>query len=131
MNFRQLMALAPLNDEKFILGNKSYDEVVEIAALRKVELDRLQKEFNKLQKEYEYSLDKWQQMYYTKFVKNIELQKEYDKLQKKYDDIKKSSNFYENVSFSLVQELEEKIENLEKENEQLKISLMTAYIPRR
>ena len=92
MNFRQLMALRPLNDEKFILGNKSYDEVIEIAALRKVELDRLQKEFNKLQKEY--------------------------------DELKKSSDVYENISYSRLQELEE-------ENEQLKLSLMTAYIPNR
>ena len=53
MNFRQLIALAPLNDEKMILGNKSYDEVVEIAALRKVELDQKEKEFNKLQKKYD------------------------------------------------------------------------------
>jgi len=35
MNFGNLMALRPLNDEKFILGNKSYDEIVEIAVLRK------------------------------------------------------------------------------------------------
>ena len=92
MNFGNLMALRPLNDEKFILGNKSYDEVIEIAALRKVELDRLQKEFNKLQKEY--------------------------------DELKKSSDVYENIAFSRLTELEE-------ENEQLKLSLMTAYIPNR
>ena len=92
MNFGNLMALRPLNDEKFILGNKSYDEVIEIAALRKVELDRLQKEFNKLQKEF--------------------------------DKLKKSSDVYENISYSRLQELEE-------ENEQLKLSLMTAYIPNR
>ena len=92
MNFGNLMALRPLNDEKFILGNKSYDEVIEIAALRKVELDRLQKEFNKLQKEF--------------------------------DELKKSSDVYENIAFSRLQELEE-------ENEQLKLSLMTAYIPKR
>ena len=92
MNFRQLMALAPLNDEKFILKNKSYDEVVEIAALRKVELDQKEKEF--------------------------------DKLQKKYDELKKSSDVYENISYSRLTELEE-------ENEQLKLSLMTAYIPNR
>jgi len=53
MNFGNLMALRPLNDEKFILGNKSYDEVIEIAALRKVELDQKEKEFNKLQKKYD------------------------------------------------------------------------------
>jgi len=99
MNFRQLMALAPLNDEKLILKNKSYDEVVEIAALRKIELDQQEKEL--------------------------------DKLQKKYDELKKSSDFYENVAFSLVQEIEEKIENLEEENERLKLSLMTANIPSR
>ena len=92
MNFGNLMALRPFNDEKFILGNKSYDEVIEIAALRKVELDRLQKEFNKLQKEF--------------------------------DELKKSSDVYENIAFSRLQELEE-------ENEQLKLSLMTAYIPKR
>ena len=92
MNFRQLMALRPLNDEKMVLQNKSFDEVVEIAALRKVELDRLQKEFNKLQKEF--------------------------------DKLKKSSDVYENISYSRLQELEE-------ENEQLKLSLMTAYIPNR
>jgi len=67
-------------------------------------------------------------MYYAKLDKIIELQKEFDKLQKKYDELKKSNNFYENVPFSLVQELEEKIENLEDENERLKLSLMTAYI---
>jgi len=50
MNFRQIMALRPLNDKKFILGNKNYDEVVEVAALRKVELDRFQKEFLQLLK---------------------------------------------------------------------------------
>jgi len=44
------MALRPLNDKKFILGNKNYDEVVEVAALRKVELDRFQKEFLQLLK---------------------------------------------------------------------------------
>ena len=91
MNFGNLMALRPLNDEKFILKNKSYDEVIEIAALRKVELDRLQKEFNKLQK--------------------------------KYDELKKSYDVYENVAYSRLTELEE-------ENEQLKLSLMTAYIPK-
>jgi len=93
------MALRPLNDEKMILENKSYDEVVEIAALRKVELDRVEKEF--------------------------------DKLQKKYDELQKSNNFYEDVAFSLVQELEEKIENLEEENERLKLSLMTMYVPKK
>ena len=92
MNFGNLMALRPLNDEKMMLGNKSYDEVIEIAALRKVELDRLQKEFNKLQKEF--------------------------------DELKKSSDVYENIAYSRLQELEE-------ENEQLKLSLMTAYIPKR
>jgi len=117
MNFGNLMALRPLNDEKFILGNKSYDEVVEIAALRKVELDRLQKEFDKLQKEYEHNLEKWQKMYYKKFDENTELKKEHDKLKKSYD-------IYEKVAFERLQELEE-------ENEQLKISLMTAYIPNR
>jgi len=118
------MALAPLNDEKLILKNKSYDEVVEIAALRKIELDQQEKEF-------EHSLNKWQQMYYAKLDKIIELQKEYDKLQKKYDDLKKSSDVYENVAFSHLQELEEKIDNLEEENERLKLSLMTANIPNR
>jgi len=93
------MALRPLNDEKFILGNKSYDEVVEIAALRKVELDKKEKEF--------------------------------DKLQKKYNELKKSSDVYENIAFSLLQELEQKIDNLEDENERLKLSLMTAYKPKR
>jgi len=121
MNFGNLMALRPLNDEKMMLGNKSYDEVVEIAALRKVELDRLQKEFDKLQKEFEHSLDKWQKMYYAKFEENIELQT-------KYDELKKSSDVYENVSFSALRELEEKNDNLEDENERLKLSLMTAYI---
>jgi len=92
MNFGNLMALRPLNDEKMMLGNKNYDEVVEIAALRKIELDQQEKEYDKLQKEYEYSLDKWQKMYYKKFDEN---------------------------------------EQLKEENEQLKLSLMTAYIPRR
>ena len=92
MNFGNLMALRPLNDEKFILGNKSYDEVIEIAALRKVELDQKEKEFNKLQK--------------------------------KYDELKKSSDVYENISYSRLTELEE-------ENEQLKLSLMTMYVPKK
>ena len=64
MNFRQMMALAPLNDEKFILKNKSFDEVVEIAALRKVELDQREK-----------ALDKWQEIYYAKLEKMTQLQK--------------------------------------------------------
>ena len=93
------MALRPLNDERFELQNNSYDEVVDIAALRKVELDRAQKE--------------------------------YLQLQKRYKELQKSSDFYEKVSFSLVEELKEKIENLEEENERLKLSLMTAYIPNR
>ena len=92
MNFRQLMALRPLNDEKMVLGNKSYDEVIEIAALRKVELDRLQK---------------------------------------KYNELKKSYDVYENISYSRLTELEEEIENIKEENERLKLSLMTAYIPKR
>ena len=99
MNFGNLMALRPLNDERFELQNNSYDEVVDIAALRKVELDRAQKE--------------------------------YLQLQKRYKELQKSSDFYEKVSFSLVEELKEKIENLEEENERLKLSLMTAYIPNR
>ena len=114
------MALRPLNDEKMVLQNKSFDEVVEIAALRKVELDQREKE-----------IDKWQEIYYAKLEKMTQLQKKYDELQKTYNELKKSSNVYENVAFSLVQELEEKIENLEDENEQLKLSLMTAYIPKR
>ena len=124
MNFRQLMALAPLNDEKFILKNKSFDEVVEIAALRKVELDNKNKELLKLEK----ALDKWQEIYYAKLEKMTQLQKKYYELQEIYNELKKSSDVYENVSFSLVQELEDKIENLEEENEQFKLSLMTAYI---
>jgi len=92
MNFRQIMALAPLNDERLMLQQNSYDEVVDIASLRKIELDKLQKE--------------------------------YLQLQKKYDELKKSYDVYENVAFSRLQELEE-------ENEQLKLSLMTAYIPKR
>ena len=117
MNFRQLMALRPLNDEKMVLQNKSFDEVVEIAALRKVELDQREKE-----------IDKWQEIYYAKLEKMTQLQKKYYELQETYSALKKSSDVYENVSFSLVQELEDKIENLEEENEQFKLSLMTAYI---
>ena len=120
MNFGNLMALRPLNDEKMVLQNKSFDEVVEIAALRKVELDQKEKE-----------LDKWQQIYYAKLEKKTQLQKKYDELQEKYNELKKSSDVYENVAFSLVQQLEDKIEKLEEENEQLKLSIMTAYIPKR
>jgi len=92
------MALRPLNDERFKLKNNNYDEVVDIAALRKVELDRVQKE--------------------------------YLQLQRRYKELQKSSDFYEKVSVSLVEELKEKIENLEEENERLKLSLMTTYIER-
>jgi len=118
MNFGNLMALRPLNDEKFILKNKDYDEVIEIAALRKVELDNKNKELDKLQKEFEHSLDKWQKMYYAKLDNNIELQKKYDELKKSYD-------VYENIAYTHLQELEEKIDYLEDENERLKLSLMT------
>lgn len=48
MNFRQIMALAPFNDERWILGNKSFEELRDIGALRKVEIDRLEKEMKKL-----------------------------------------------------------------------------------
>ena len=99
MNFRQMMKLAPLNDERLILQQNDYNEVVDIAALRKVELDKLQKEY-------------------------LQLQKEFNKLQKEYDKLKKSSDVYENIAFSRLQELED-------ENEQLKLSLMTAYKPKR
>ena len=99
MNFGNLMALRPLNDEKFILGNKSYDEVIEIAALRKVELDQKEKEFNKLQK--------------------------------KYDELKKSDDFLSKISSEVALELEDEIEDLKEENERLKLSLMTMYVPKK
>ena len=111
------MALRPLNDEKMVLQNKSFDEVVEIAALRKVELDQREKE-----------IDKWQEIYYAKLEKMTQLQKKYYELQETYNKLKKSSDVHENVAFSLVQELEDKIEKLEDENEQLKLSIMTMYV---